>query len=167
MKPVTITYLEMTSPSLLNAKPDPGGLTVSECRVKQPPFNRFLYEYIGGPWLWTDKLSWSDSQWHAYVETDNLRTWVAWYDGAVAGYYELEKQSGGNVEIAYFGLAEPFIGQGFGGYLLSSAIESAWKWEGTRRVWVHTCTLDHPGALQNYVSRGMKIYKKEIETPAG
>mgnify|MGYP001605807776 FL=1 len=67
------------------------------------------------------------------------------------------------MEIAYFGLAEDFIGRGFGGYLLTRAIESAWAWEGTRRVWVHTCTLDHPSALNNYMSRGMQIYKKEIE----
>ena len=68
-----------------------------------------------------------------------------------------------DVEIAYFGLAPRFIGKGFGGYLLSHAIKSAWAWEGTRRVWVHTCTLDHPTALQNYKARGLEVYKVGTE----
>ena len=165
MKPVTITYLEMTSPASLSPKPAPDGLSLSECRVRQYPLNRFLYQFIGGPWHWTDNLPWSDDEWKTYVERDDLRTWIAWCDGAVAGYYELERQADGNVEIAYFGLAQDFIGRGFGGYLLTRAIESAWEWDGTRRVWVHTCTLDHPSALNNYLSRGMQIYKKEIEEP--
>lgn len=65
------------------------------------------------------------------------------------------------MEIAYFGLAPRFIGEGIGGYFLSHAITSAWSWDGTKRVWVHTCTLDHPGALPNYQARGMTIYHVE------
>jgi GNAT superfamily N-acetyltransferase len=67
------------------------------------------------------------------------------------------------VEIAYFGLAPKFIGRGFGGYLLSQAIKSAWKMKGTQRAWVHTCTLDHPGALRNYKARGMEVYRVATE----
>ncbi len=163
MESVTTYYLEMKSASSLNKKPEPKGLSISECKIKQFQFNKFLYRFIGGPWQWVDKLSWPDDEWKQYVQSDNLRTWVAYFDGAIAGYYELSMQDQGNVEISYFGLAESFIGKGFGGYLLSHAIKSAWDWQGTRRVWVHTCTLDHPGALQNYVSRGMEIYKKETE----
>lgn len=161
MSGVTIYYLEMNSPSSLNGKADPGGLKVCECGIKQFQFNRFLYQLVGEDWQWTDRLSWPDERWQAYVEDDNLRTWVAYFKGSPAGYYELQKQSGGDVEIAYFGLAPGFIGRGFGGYLLFHAIRSAWAWEGTRRVWVHTCSLDHPGALQNYKARGMEIYKVE------
>ena len=124
-------------------------------------FNRFLYQLVGKDWAWTDRLSWSDEQWKAYAESDNLRTWVAYYKGSPAGYYELEQQKGGDVEIAYFGLAPKFIGQGFGGYLLSRAIKSAWKMKGTKRVWVHTCTLDHPSALHNYQARGLEVYRVE------
>lgn len=69
----------------------------------------------------------------------------------------------GNTEIAYFGLAAPFIGRGFGGYLLSEAIKCAWQIPSTRRVFVHTCTLDHESALRNYQARGLKVYKEETE----
>jgi GNAT superfamily N-acetyltransferase len=168
MNEVTTYYLEMKSPSSLQARTDAKGLQVVECKTKQFQFNRFLYQFIGESWGWTDKLSWPDQHWKDYAEIDDLRTWVAYYEGSPAGYYELQRQQNGDVEIAYFGLAPHFIGRGMGGYLLSQAIESAWGWEGTRRVWVHTCTLDHTSALQNYQSRGMCVYRETTEnTPAG
>jgi GNAT superfamily N-acetyltransferase len=162
MSEVTTYYLEMLSPSALKGKDNSGGLIVSECSVDQFQFNRFLYRFVGEPWLWTDKLSWSDQAWKQYVENVNLRTWVAWSGGSIAGYFELLREKD-DVEIIYFGLTEHFIGKGYGGFLLTEAIKSAWDWQDTQRVWVHTCSLDHPGALQNYVSRGMTLYKTETE----
>ena len=79
------------------------------------------------------------------------------------GYYELHRPDGENAEIRYFGLAPQFLDKGFGGPLLSQAIRSAWEWPGTRRVWVHTCSLDHPAALANYQARGLQLYKQEHE----
>jgi GNAT superfamily N-acetyltransferase len=153
----------MTSAQALNEQPDARGLTVLECEISQFQVNRFLYQLVGEAWEWTDRLSWSDQQWQAYVNDKSLHTWIAYYKGSPAGYYELQRQADGDVEIAYFGLAQPFIGRGFGGYLLSHAIKSAWDWEDTRRVWVHTCNLDHPSALANYQARGMSLYRTETE----
>ena len=161
MSEETTYYLEMKSAAELNSKSDSHGLEVRECEIKQYAFNRFLYQFIGGPWEWTDKLSWTEEEWQAFAESDTLRTWVAYVQGSPAGYYELRRDNEGDVEILYFGLAPKFIGKGFGGYFLSHGITSAWNWEGTRRVWVHTCNLDHPSALQNYKSRGMQIYREE------
>lgn len=163
MSEITTYYLEMTSPDALTEKPDVGGLTVTECEIPQFQVNRFMYRFVGESWEWDDKLSWSDQQWQAYVNDDKLRTWAAYCKGSLAGYYELQSQAGGDVEIAYFGLAESFIGRGFGGHLLYHAIQSAWDWGDTRRVWVHTCSLDHPGALGNYRARGMSLYRTETE----
>nr|WP_210397877.1 GNAT family N-acetyltransferase [Motiliproteus sediminis] len=146
----------------LRAAPEVENLVVSEIVAKQFPFNRFLYQLVGGPWQWTDKLDWSDAQWRKLVEADQHRTFVAYRDGAIAGYYELQRD-GAAVEILYFGLAPQFIGQGLGGYLLSHALRSAWGWPGTQRVWVHTCDLDHPAALANYQRRGLKIYQQTTE----
>jgi len=161
MEEVTTYYLEMKTAFSLRSKEDSAGLEIHECEIKKFQLNRFLYHFVGEAWEWTDNLFWSDEQWKAYAENDNLRTWVAYYKGSPAGYYELQQQEGGDVEIAYFGLAPHFIGRGFGGYLLSHAVKAGWGWEGTRRVWVHTCTLDHPGALQNYKARGFEIYRVE------
>lgn len=167
MPEVTITYLEMKSPGQLKAKPGALGLTVCECRVKQFQVNRFMYQLVGGPWQWTDKLTWPDAQWQAYAESDDLRTWIAYQQGSPAGYYELRQGADGDVEIAYFGLTPKFIGQGLGGELLTHALESAWAWEGTQRVWVHTCTLDHPSALPNYEARGLVPYRRETVKKTG
>jgi len=160
----TTFYLEMTSSAELREKPPRPDLQIVECEVPQPELNRFLYALVGKAWDWSDLNGWSDAQWRALVEQEGHRTWVAYHRGAIAGYYELYRPDGRNVEIRYFGLAEAFMGLGFGGPLLSHAIRSAWDWPGTERVWVHTCTLDHPAALANYQARGFLIYKEE-ETP--
>lgn len=151
-------YLEMNQSQALRAKPLPAGLTVVECAQPQFALNRFLYQWVGGPWEWTDKLSWSDEQWRELVENPAHRTWVAYRRGAIAGYYELYRPDERNVEILYFGLTPDFYGQGLGGPLLSHAVASAWSWRETERVWLHTCNLDHPAALANYKARGFELY---------
>lgn len=165
---MTTIYLEMADATRLRPKTcDDPRFRVLESTAKQWQFNRFLYQFVGAEWAWRDKLSWSDDQWRSYVEHDDLKTFVAYYDGSVAGYFELS-HAGGEVEIAYFGLAPSFIGKGLGGALLTKALEEAWRLR-PKRVWVHTCTLDHPFALANYEARGMVVYKTEpapqIESP--
>ena len=143
----------MKSPSWLRGKSESGGLVVTECEIAQFRINRFLYQLIGADWEWKSKLSWSDQQWKALVESENHRTWMTYLSGSVAGYFELSKDES-DVEILAFGLAPPFIGKGFGGYLLSYAVKSAWSW-------LHTSTVDHPRALPNYEARGFKLYREE------
>jgi GNAT superfamily N-acetyltransferase len=157
MSSVTITYLEMRDSSQLCPKTthDPR-FRVVEIMEKNGELNRSLYILVGEAWAWRDKLAWSEEQWKAYAESVHLKTFVAYVDEEIAGYFELMKHED-SVEIAYFGLAPDFIGQGLGGVLLTQAIEAAWQLEPSR-VWVHTCTLDHPAALRNYLSRGMTIY---------
>ncbi len=163
MSALTVWYLEMRDPGALVAPAAPPSVAVDECRVRQYPVNRFLYQFVGAAWQWRDKLNWTDQQWSDYADRPTLRTWIALCEGSPAGYYELEQQDGGDVELKYFGLAPAFIGRGLGGHLLAHALQSAWNWSGTRRVWVHTCSLDHPAALANYQARGMRLYKEETE----
>jgi GNAT superfamily N-acetyltransferase len=110
------------------------------------------------------KRPWTDAQWKEYAAAPELRTFAAYYDDALAGYYELRRDAEGGVEIAYLGLLPEFVGGGLGGALLTSAIEEAWQMS-PRRVWVHTCNRDHPQALANYQARGMLVFKIE-ETQA-
>ena len=160
MGDVTITYLQMTDRGQLRPRPtaDPR-FTVSEATVRQWRVNRFLYECVGADYRWHDKQAWSDEQWRAYVEDESLRTFIASWGGSPAGYFELASRDGA-VELAYFGLLPAFTGRGLGAALLTRALEEAWAM-GPSRVWVHTCTLDHPGALPNYLARGMVPYKTE------
>jgi GNAT superfamily N-acetyltransferase len=160
MNEIATTYLEMTAQSQLRpAESSDPRFRVTEASFKQWEFNRFLYGLVGEPWAWRDKLSWSDERWRSYAESEAISTFVGYFDGSPAGYFELSLQEQ-EVELAYFGLAPRFIGRGLGGALLTRAIEEAWRFD-PARVWVHTCTLDHPAALQNYLSRGMVVFKTE------
>lgn len=162
--PTTIFHLEMRDRSDFRPGVRPGGFRVELVDPPDPERNRELYRTVGGDWQWTDKLAWSEDEWRKYVCRDSLKTYTGSLDGKEIGYFELESQDGGNVEIAYFGLLPEFIGKGLGGALLTAAIEIAWGLPDTRRVWVHTCTLDHEHALANYMKRGFSNFK--IEGPA-
>ncbi len=81
-------------------------------------------------------------------------------NGVIAGYVELERQPEESIEIAYFGLLRQFLGHGIGGVLLSDAVERAFR-GGARRVWLHTCSLDSPRAMENYRARGFKVFDEQ------
>jgi len=157
-----ITYhLELRSPAELRApEMRPAALEVRRVMVPCPELNRFFYTAVGGDWFWIDRLCWSYQEWLRYVTRPEIETWIGIVDGAPAGYFELDAQPEGNVEIAYFGLLPQYIGKGFGGELLHHAAERAWD-RGASRVWVHTCSLDHPSALAVYQRRGFKVFKEE------
>jgi GNAT superfamily N-acetyltransferase len=159
---VTRTYLEMTSPDQLEAasvpEPAPQIARVNDCSV---PFFRYLYQEVGKAYRWTDRLGWSDQQVRDYLAMPGVSIWLISAEQEPAGYFELRQHDDGSVEIAYFGLLPKFIGRGWGKYLLSRAVHSAWA-TGSKRVWLHTCTLDHPAALPNYIKRGFRPFRKEV-----
>ena len=124
--------------------------------------NKFFYKSIGKDHYWKDRLIWNDFYWMDYISNENLSTYVLKVDNEIAGYFELmfnaaSKES----EIVYLGILEDYFGKKLGGFLLSEAIKISFLM-GSTRVWVHTCSLDHKNALNNYLSRGMKIFKSEI-----
>lgn len=158
---VTVWHLQMLSPDdLVPSTRAPEGLQIVEAKVPQPEFNRFLYSAVGGDWRWSDRLSWDYARWVETLLRPGYETWVAYLHGSPAGYFELDVNDDGAVEIAYFGLLHAFIGRGVGGALLTRAIARAWE-KGTHRVWVHTCSLDHPAALRNYQARGLRVFLEE------
>ena len=124
--------------------------------------NKFFYKSIGKNHKWVDRLSWSEEKWINYVTNQNVKTYVFKYKEDLVGFFELiyhlEKNE---TEIAYFGILEEFRNKKLGSYLLSEAIKKSFI-DKVNRVWVHTCSLDHKNALNNYKSRGMKIFKTEI-----
>ncbi|MGD9722771.1 MAG: GNAT family N-acetyltransferase [Pirellulales bacterium] len=185
---VTIWYLEMLDPAALRPRRcDVAGWEVRRAAA-DPAINREYYRRVGADWQWTDRLSWPEGRWQTYVAQPGLETWIGYLDDEPVGYFELldggavgadeggqshfsprtpknrdrPHESAGGVEIAYFGLLPEFVGRGLGGALLSAAIERAWA-RGPARVWVHTCSLDHPQALANYQARGMRVYKTETQ----
>jgi GNAT superfamily N-acetyltransferase len=157
---VTTYYLEIREPSGFRpSAAQPTDVRVARLETPMPELNHFFYTAVGGDWYWIDRLGWSYSDWMAYLSAPGVETWVLTVRGVPAGYFELDTRSG-DPEIAYFGLLPAFVGQGLGGYLMTVAIERAWEL-GTR-VWVHTCSLDHPAALSAYQARGFREYRREV-----
>ena len=156
-------YLEIKSIEDLNEviKPD------EDCSLDllEPinfQLNKFFYKNIGKKHKWIDRLIWTETQWINYVSNKNVKTYVFKFKNDLAGFFELISHSEKKeVEIAYFGLLEEFQNKRLGSYLLYQAIQKSFN-RGINRVWVHTCSLDHKNALNNYIARGMKIFKTEI-----
>jgi GNAT superfamily N-acetyltransferase len=159
---VRTTYLEMRSLDALRPSTRvPDDVLLLRAGIPSPVLNRAFYTGVGGSWYWLDRLGWSWAQWMAWLDRPELETWVAHLAGTPAGYVELELQREREVEIVYFGVLPQFAGSGLGGYLLSQAVHRAWSMRpSVARVWVHTCTLDHPAALANYLARGFQIFRE-------
>ena len=123
--------------------------------------NRFFYRNIGKKHRWIDRLTWTDDQWIKYTSDEKVKTFILKKKKDLAGYFELIFHKDKNeIEIAYLGLLEEYQNKRLGSYILSSALKNAFL-NNPKRVWVHTCSLDHKNALANYIARGMKIFKKE------
>jgi GNAT superfamily N-acetyltransferase len=120
---------------------------------------RRLYGAVGAHWHWRDRLAWSDDVLRAHLASPAVAVFELLAAGKSAGFFELRRRES-EVEIAYFGLLPEFIGRGLGGALLTVAVDEAWRF-GARRVWLHTCTLDSPHALPNYLSRGFVPFRVE------
>ena len=126
--------------------------------------NKFFYKNIGKKHHWVDRLIWTEKQWIEYVSSKKVKTYILKHKSDLAGYFELILHTDKNeVEIAYLGLLEEYQNKKLGSHLLSEAIKNSFL-NKPKRVWVHTCSLDHKNALNNYISRGMKVFKKETIT---
>ena len=154
-------HLQMLSPEEIRPKILLPETQLVRLEIPFPALNRFFYKEVGKLWQWTDRLNWSEEEWRNWVERENAQTWMLLLRGTPAGYFELDDQDG-NVEVAYFGLLPQFLGKGLGGGFLTAAVEKAWEM-GAARVWVHTCSFDHPNALKNYQARGFQIYRESLD----
>ncbi len=157
---VVRTYLEMTSPSQLVAAPLDRRARIEHAAACTISYFRYLYREVGRQYHWRDRLVWTDEQCRGRLDTPGVSLWVLYSEGTPAGYFELERCGDGSVEIVYFGLMPEFVGRGLGKQMLSAAVERAWAMD-AKRVWLHTCTLDNPAALPNYLKRGFAAFKTE------
>jgi GNAT superfamily N-acetyltransferase len=158
----TRTYLQMTDPGQF--RPAFGDFPTFDVRVvpnPTPELYRECYRTVGKDYHWRDRWDWSDDEIARHLATPGVTFHVARQDGRFVGWYELRRMTeDDSVEIAYFGLAPGALGQGLGKHMLSHAVRDAWAL-GPQRVWLHTCTLDHPAALPNYLARGFTAYRTE------
>ncbi len=156
-------YLEINSlENLLESEQPSKDYSVNLIEPLDFQLNKFFYKNIGKKHKWIDRLIWDEEQWIKYLSNKNVKTFVLKNKTDLVGFFELiihpiEKE----VEIAYFGILEEYQNKKLGSYLLSDAIKKSFQ-ENVERVWLHTCSLDHKNALNNYLARGMKIFKSEV-----
>ena len=162
-KKIERNYLEINSLSDLNeSKIVEEGYSIKLVEPVDFQLNKFFYKNVGKDHQWVDRLVWTEKDWIEYVKDPNVKTYVLKKKEDLIGYFELILHKDENeVEIAYLGLLEEHLNKKLGSYILTLAIKKSFT-DNPNRVWVHTCSLDHKNALSNYLSRGMKIFKKEI-----
>ncbi len=159
-----VTSLEMRNEPAHPAVHPPASLKLALLRAERPAveFYRYLYDVVGRDWNWVDRKRLSDDALAAIVGDERVEIYVPYVGGVPAGYAELDRRQAPDIELAYFGLAPGFIGLGLGRYLLDWVIRRAWEYAPTR-LWVHTCTLDHPSALPLYQRMGFVPYRQDRE----
>jgi len=159
----TITFLEMRTQPTSPTPPMPAE-KIAIMRAENPTleFYRFLYNAVGDDWLWWERRVMADDDLLSIISDPELKIYVFYVRGVPAGFCELDCRKSGSVEIAYFGLIRKFIGRGLGKYFLRWTIDQAWT-NNPDRVWVHTCTEDHPAALSTYQKAGFVPYGQETE----
>lgn len=157
----TVTYLEMQA--LPNRPPvaAPARVGAEVRRAHRPTvsFYRYLYRTIGEEWTWTARRLMTDALLTAIIHDPKIEVNVLWIDGVPAGLAEMDRRSQPAIELAYFGLVPDFIGKGLGGFFLNWAVDHAWSAR-PKRLWLHTCDLDHPNALPIYQRAGFEIYDR-------
>ena len=162
METIIRNYLEIKSLNQLSEiKKSGDNYSLNQVIPNDFQLNKFFYKQIGKNYQWVDRLIWTDKNWIEYVSSPNLFTFVLKNNEDIAGFFELMYHKDKlETEIAYFGLLKEYFGKKLGGYMLSEAIKKSFSYN-VKRVWAHTCSLDHKNALKNYLSRGMKIYNTE------
>ena len=125
---------------------------------------RVLFRRIGAPWLWFSRLVMDEATLVGIIHHPDVQVFAAVDPAGVeVGMLELDFRAPGECELAYFGLIPELAGQGHGRWLMAEALGRAWR-KGVERVWVHTCTLDHPSALGFYRASGFTAIARTIET---
>lgn len=161
---VTVWDLEMLRPPTGGPGPSPDpDLRLERHQEPAPERSREFYRLVGADWYWVDRLEWDDQRWRDWVDRPEHHLWTCWRGDAPVGYFELEQQPAGAVELVYFGLVPAYQGRGVGRWLLERAIVEAWALPGVTRLWLHTCSLDGPNARANYEARGFRLRRTSVE----
>jgi GNAT superfamily N-acetyltransferase len=159
-----VTSLEMTSRPALRDMPM-SDLQLEHWEAPTPDGYRALYRLIGEPWLWFSRLELDDAALISIIHDPKVRIWaVIDQQGIEVGILELDFREANQCEIAFFGLVPELAGKGHGKWLMAMALQAGWADPGVERLWVHTCTLDSPGALAFYIKSGFTPYQRQIET---
>jgi GNAT superfamily N-acetyltransferase len=158
-----VTYLQMLAPAPLRGEHGTSDLTLHLVGVPTADWYKALYAYIGSQdWLWFSRLKWADSELEDIIQNPLVEVYTLHRNGSDEGLLELDFRVARSCELAFFGVSRKLLGSGAGRYLMNRAIERAWARD-IDRFHVHTCTMDHPAALEFYIRSGFLPYKRQIE----
>jgi GNAT superfamily N-acetyltransferase len=156
---IKIYYLEMFAHPRREVPPPRDGLTVTQAQQPSVSYYRELYNAVGKDYHWLSRGRLSDEELAAVIQNSGNEIHVLNAGGSPAGFAELDRRNPQEIELVQFGLLPAYIGQGLGKYFLQWTIDRAWSY-GPSRFWLHTCTLDHPAALPNYLKAGFRLYNE-------
>lgn len=157
---VTVYYLEMLAPSQRSVLAPKDGLSVIRIQAPSVPYYRAIYDAVGKEYHWLSRRKMSDEALAAVLADARNELHVLHVEGVPAGFAELDRRQPDEIELVQFGLMPPYIGQGLGKWFLQWIIDRAWSYD-CKRLWLHTCTLDHKAALPNYLKAGFARFKQE------
>ena len=162
-----VTHLEMTAPPSRSGRFTPSVRTALMRTGDMPlHFYRYLQAVIGERWFWWMRRAMDDASLTAIVHDPQVEIYILYADGSPAGLGELDRRVAGEVEVAYFGLIPERIGQGLGAFFMDRLLDAAWHPNDQAvpdRVWLHSCNLDHPGAIRFYQRSGFVPYNRVEE----
>jgi GNAT superfamily N-acetyltransferase len=150
----------MHAPNGRVVPPPSAGAAVRYVPLPSIPYYRGLYDAVGRAYNWLGRRKMADEALAAILDDPRVELHVLTIDGVDAGFVELDRRTPGEIEIVQFGLTGPYHGRGLGKWFLQWAVDRAWSYA-PRRLWLHTCTLDHPAALPNYLKAGFREFKQE------
>jgi GNAT superfamily N-acetyltransferase len=156
-----VTHLEMTERPVLPSDP-PGDWTLRRVETPALDWYRDLYRRVGEEWLWFSRMQMRDAELAAIIQAPRVEVYALEHEGRDEGLLELDFRDAGQCEIVYFGVTAKLVGSGAGRWLMNRALELAWS-RPIARVWVHTCTFDHPSALGFYQRAGLRPFRRQIE----
>jgi GNAT superfamily N-acetyltransferase len=158
-----VTHLEMTTPPRPTAAPRRPGWAMRHEPSLAPAAYRALFRRIGEPWLWFSRLRLDDAALGPMIAAPVAHLSVLDSEGEDAGLVELSFREAGSAEVVFFGVIPDLIGSGAGRFMMAHALATAWAHPGVEKVTVHTCTLDHPGALGFYIRSGFTPVRQQVE----
>ena len=157
-----VTHLQMFEKPPLRPEADGAGWTLT--RLPQPDAgeNLALYRAVGTDWLWFSRLFMPEGELAATIGDPKVEVYRLDAPGGEVGLLELDFRQDGECELAYFGVSKGLIGGGAARWMMNRAIKRAWS-QPIGRFWVHTCSLDHPGAPAFYMRSGFTPFRRQIE----
>ncbi|MFZ0705836.1 MAG: GNAT family N-acetyltransferase [Candidatus Korobacteraceae bacterium] len=155
-----VTYLEMRTPA--DATPTTSGFAIRQVENADLDWYRKLFREIGGPWLWFSRLRMSDDELRAVLHHPHIDIFILSHNGVDGGLLEFDRRKMPDIEILYFGVTPSLLGKGAGRALLEHCLPLEWVHH-PKRIWLHTCTWDHPKALSFYIKAGFVPYKRGLE----